>query len=237
MLHTDPRTTGGHPGDNNRPPLAAAATSQPVTAPTRPDPENRCRVAVSNAPTAATASAIPDPAGPGGATSTPVAMANPVKNTRAASARAANRRNHSRTVPGGTPNNTATDRCPNPRAAFAANAAPITATEYARRSRQNTGNNTCVARHPAHRDRRGRTRSPPPSPRTDRTRACPHGASRPPHRGHPSAPDSKWDSTTAALAATVNTGASVRHRTALPRRVCQDPQAREGRSPIRCSAH
>jgi hypothetical protein len=29
----------------------------------------------------------------------------------------------------------------------------------------------------------------------------------------------------------------VRHRTALPRRVCQDPQARKGRSPIRCSAH
>ena len=110
MLHTDPRTTGGHPGDNNRPPLAAAATSQPVTAPTRPDPANRCRVAVSNAPTAATASAIPGPAGPGGATSTPVAMANPVKNTRTGSARAANRRNHPRTVPGGTPNNTATDR-------------------------------------------------------------------------------------------------------------------------------
>ena len=110
MLRADPRTTGGHPGDNNRPPLAADATSHPVTAPIRPDPENRCRVAVSSTPTAATASAIPGPAGPGGATSTPVATASPVKNTRTASARAANRRNHSRTVPGGTPNNTATRR-------------------------------------------------------------------------------------------------------------------------------
>ena len=61
VLHTDPRTTGGHPGDNNRPPLAAAATSHPVTAPTRPNPENRCRVAVSSIPTAATASRDPRP--------------------------------------------------------------------------------------------------------------------------------------------------------------------------------
>lgn len=106
MLRTGPTGAGGHPGDNNRPPLAAEATSQPVTAPTRPAPTNRCRVAVSSTPTAATASALPGPAGPGGTTSTPVAIANPVKNTRTASARAANRRNHPRTVPGGTPNNT-----------------------------------------------------------------------------------------------------------------------------------
>ena len=110
MLPTGPAVAGGHPGDNNRPPLAAEATSHPVTAPTKPNPENRCRAAVSNTPTAATASAIPDPAGPGGATSTPVAIANPVKNTRTASARAANRRNHPRTVPGGTPNPAATGR-------------------------------------------------------------------------------------------------------------------------------
>ena len=171
MLRPGPTVSGGHPGDNNRPPLAAAATSHPVTAPTRPDPANRCRVAVNNTPIAATASAIPGPAGPGTATSTPVEMANPVKNTRTASARAANRRNQPRTVPAGTPNSTPIRRWPSPRAAFAANAAPITATVYARRSRQNTGNNTCVARHPEHRDRRGRTRSLPPSPRTDRTRA------------------------------------------------------------------
>ena len=110
MLRADPRTAGGHPGDNNRPPLAADATSHPVTAPTRPNPENRCRVAVSSIPTAATASAIPGPAGPGGATSTPVAIASPVKNTRTASARAANRRNHPRTVPAGTPNSIAACR-------------------------------------------------------------------------------------------------------------------------------
>ena len=49
---------------------------------------------------------------------------------------------------------------------------PITETEYARRSSTVTGNNTCVAPHPAHRDRRGRTRSPAPrKPRTSRTRA------------------------------------------------------------------
>ena len=110
MLQAGPTVTGGHPGDNNRPALAAEATSHPVTAPTRPDPVNRCRAAVSNTPTAATASAIPGPAGPGNATSTPVAIANPVKNTRTAAALAANRRNQPRTVPAGTPNNTATRR-------------------------------------------------------------------------------------------------------------------------------
>ena len=110
MLPTGPAVTGGHPGDNNRPPLAAEATSHPVTAPTRPDPANRCRAAVNSTPTAATASAIPGPAEPGNATSTPVAIANPVKNTRTGSARAANRRNQPRTVPGGTPTLTAAGR-------------------------------------------------------------------------------------------------------------------------------
>lgn len=110
MLLTGRTVAGGHPGDNNRPPLAAEATSHPVTAPTRPDPANRCRVAVNNTPTAATASATTDPAGPGKTTSTPVATANPVKHTRTASARAANRRNQPRTVPAGTPNNTPTRR-------------------------------------------------------------------------------------------------------------------------------
>ena len=110
MLPAGPAVSGGHPGDNNRPPLAADATSHPVTAPSRPDPANRCRAAVSNTPIAATASAIPDPAGPGGATPSPVAMANPVKNTRTGSARAVNRRNQPRTVPAGTPNLTAASR-------------------------------------------------------------------------------------------------------------------------------
>ena len=110
MLPTGPAVAGGHPGDSNRPPLAADATSHPVTAPSRPDPANRCRAAVSNTPTAATASAMPGPAGPGGATSTPARMANPVKNTRTASARAANRRNQPRTVPAGTPNSAAIRR-------------------------------------------------------------------------------------------------------------------------------
>ena len=110
MLLTGRTVAGGHPGDNNRPPLAAEATSHPVTAPTRPDPANRCRVAANSTPTAATASAIPDPAGPGKTTSTPVATANPVNNTRTASARPAKRRNQPRTVPGGTPNLAATGR-------------------------------------------------------------------------------------------------------------------------------
>ena len=104
MLRADPAVAGGHPGDNNRPPLAAEATSHPVTAPSRPAPANRCHAAVSNSPIAATASAMPGPAGPGGATSTPAGMAIPVKNTRTSSARAANRRNQPRTVPAGTPN-------------------------------------------------------------------------------------------------------------------------------------
>jgi len=110
VLRAGPAVAGGHPRDNNRPPLAAEATSHPVTAPTRPDPANRCHTAVSNTPIAATASAMPDPAGPGGATSTPARMANPVKNTRTASALPANRRNQPRTVPAGTPNPAAAGR-------------------------------------------------------------------------------------------------------------------------------
>ena len=110
MLRAGAAVAGGHPGDNNRPPLTAEATSHPVTVPSRPDPANRCHAAVSNTPIAATASAMPGPAGPGGDTSTPVAMATPVKNTRTASARAVNRRNQPRTVPAGTPNLTAIRR-------------------------------------------------------------------------------------------------------------------------------
>jgi hypothetical protein len=47
-------------------------------------------------------------------------------------------------------------------AALAVRPAQITAAPSARRSRQLTGNSTCVTPQPWHRDRRGRSRQPIP---------------------------------------------------------------------------
>lgn len=210
VLDAPPGVSPGQPGDNNRPPLAAEATCQldasPATATPATTAANRCRAAVTSSPTAASASPINDPAGPGGATSIPVATPARVKNTRTTSARPANRRSHPRTVEPGTPTSAATRRQPAPDAALAINADMITCAEYILLSRQNTGNNTCVDRHPEHRDRRGRTHCPPAAVRTSRRRAYPHATNGAEHPGHPSRPATRSNSTTEPVPATVNNG-------------------------------
>jgi hypothetical protein len=50
-----------------------------------------------------------------------------------------------------------------------------------------------VTRHPEHQDRRGR--NTPPTPRTCRGRAHPHGRSPSRHRGHSTSPAANRDST------------------------------------------
>lgn len=93
-------------------------------------------------------------------------------------ARAAKRRNQPRTVATGRPSAVAIGRCPAPPAS-ASNAAPITATASARRTSHSWASSTCVLPHAEHRARRGRCRTVPCTPRDDRQRALPHGASTP----------------------------------------------------------
>ena len=83
-------------------------------------------------------------------------------------------------------------RHPQP-AARASNAAQTTATASTRRPSQNRGNSTCERPQPAGLEqiaRRGRIRSTTAvARRTNRSAACPHGASGRVHRGHLSAPE------------------------------------------------
>ena len=103
-------------------------------------------------------------------------------------------------------------RCPAP-AAFARSAAPITSTPSARRSRHDTASSTCVTKQVPHRARRGRR---PPTPRTDRCRACPHGARPPPH-GQASSPARRRRSTSSDIATYHDHGCLHQHQaTALP---------------------
>ena len=156
----------GQPGASNRPAEAAPTTCHTVT----PVTANRAATARAAAPIAATASAHTDLAGPGGTGSTATAHNRRTNQPRTASARPPNRASHPRTVPNGRSINAAIGRAPNP-AAFAVIAAPTTPTESARRSSTPTGSSTCVTRHPRHHARRGRTRTPPDSPRITRCRA------------------------------------------------------------------
>jgi hypothetical protein len=98
----------------------------------------------------------------------------------------------------------------------------------ARRSSTPSGSSTCVAPHPRHLARRGRTSHRPASPRITRLRACPHPASTPAHPGHTNPPATSRRSTSHASTPTVNTGASAHHRAALPS-LAKD--IREGRCP------
>ena len=117
--------------------------------------------------------------------------------------------------------------------ALARNAAPITSTPSARRSRHDTASSTCVTRHEPHRARRGR-RSP--TPRTERCRACPHGLRPPPH-GQTSSPAHRRRSTSSASLPTMTTGASTAPSNGPPVR----PRNGEGRcafqNVIRLSSH
>jgi hypothetical protein len=102
-----------------------------------------------------------------------------------------------------------------PRAA-AASAAPITPASSGRRTSSRVGNSTCVTPHPRHRDRRGRTTCPRrPGPKITRSRACPHGASRPPPPGQQKPPSFSIRSTPGPMP-TVRAGAPLHPHAALP---------------------
>lgn len=169
--------SGGQPGASRRPPEAADAIrhgDSPTTT-GHLDP-----VPTAAASTAATASRNGEPAAAAGTGSTPTPTSSTVKNTRTAAAREANTRSHPRTVAPGRPSRAAIGRHPDP-AALAASAAPITSTASARRTSTDTGSNTCVTPHDAHRPRRGRRPSAPARPRTTRDRAQPHRDNAAPH--------------------------------------------------------
>src|SRR3954452_25465819 len=84
----------GQPGDSNRPAETAEATCQ-----TGASTQNLAMNARAAALTAATASAHPDPAGPGNTGSGARARVRSVNTARTASTRAPKRRNQPRTVP------------------------------------------------------------------------------------------------------------------------------------------
>jgi len=191
VLDPAPTALAGQPGERSRPPDDAAATCHAVTGPTTPAAPNLAITAAAAAPTATSTSRHGDPMAFGTARSTPASCATNTKCTRTASNREPHRRNQPRTVPVGTPSQTAIRRWPRP-AARAVSAAPITSTVSARRSNTVTGNNTCVRRQSPHRARRGRNE---PTPRTPRRRAHPHGANTPGQPGHPTSPAVNRDST------------------------------------------
>jgi hypothetical protein len=202
----------GQDGANNLPPEAADAASHGDTAPST---GHRAATAPAAPTIAATASPTSDLAGAGITGSGPHSANSTVNTTRTASARSANRRSQPRTVSCGRPSQPAIARTPVP-LAFAASAAPITSARSARRARPNTGNNTCVTPHPAHLDRRGRTRtSCLPTPRSTRATAQPQGASRCRHPGHSRSPAASRRSTEPGSASTVST-APPSATTALP---------------------
>jgi hypothetical protein len=200
--------SGAGRGARSRPFVTAQASCHGDTTPTTP---RRRRAAAAQPPITSTASAntlewlANAPASGSSCTS------NPVNATRTRSALPANARNQPRTVDTGRPNRAAIGRCPQP-PAFIRTAAPITSTPSARRSRHETTSSTCVTRQLRQRARRGAN---PPTPRTVRTRARPHGARSPPH-GHASSPARSRRSTSTASLPTMTTGASKHQGTALP---------------------
>ena len=105
---------------------------------------------------------------------------------------AANRDSQPRTVEAGRPAAAQIRRHPQP-AARASSVGQITATASTRRPRQNRGSSTCERPQPAGLEqiaRRGRIRSTVAAAwRTNRSAACPHGASGCPHCGHVSPPE------------------------------------------------
>lgn len=98
----------GQPGANNRPAQAAPTTCHTVT----PTTGNRATTAATAARIAATASAHTEPTACGTTGSGATAHNRPVNQPRTASARPANRRSHSRTVPSGRFSNPAIGLAP-----------------------------------------------------------------------------------------------------------------------------
>jgi hypothetical protein len=190
----------GQPGASNRPRETALAHSHHGTM----DTTNRPTAAAAAAAIAANASAHPPPAGSGITASAATARSSTVNTARTASSRPANRRSQPRTVSVGRPNTKAIRRCPAP-PALAESAQPITTAASARRSSNPTGSSTWVTPQSTHRARRGRSRTEPCTPRTDRSRPCPQPASTPEHPGHASRPPTSRRSTAAASPPTVTT--------------------------------
>ena len=186
--------------ESRRPRLAADANNHASTGPSRNDTARAATPIASTAsPTAVAIAAI-------GASIGSRSCASTLNKTRTRSAFTAKRRNQPRAVDTGTPDNTATLRCPTP-AAFATNATPITPTASRRRNNVSVLISTCVTAQPAHRERRGRRRSTRPRQRTFRHRPNPHDRSRPPHPGQPSAPADKTRSTSSSSVPTINNSA------------------------------
>lgn len=103
------------------------------------------------------------------------------RRSRSGAVRPRGRSSQPRTVLAGTPSCQPMD-CGRSPAAAATAAVPITSTACARRGAHQAGSSTTVTRQDRQRARRGRTRARvPPSIQTGRSRACPHGASWPPH--------------------------------------------------------
>jgi hypothetical protein len=195
--------------DKSQPPEHAATICAADT-PNTPAPTAR-RTAAHPAPIWATASAVGEPAGARRSMSAPTpasrsSLANP---TRIGSACAANRDSQPRTVDAGRPDAAQIRRQPTPSAQLT-NAAQITSTTSTRRPRQNRGNNTWVRPHPPFREqiaRRGRIRrTDSPASRTNRSAACPHGASPTPHHEHASSPERNWLSTREGSEPTLTNG-------------------------------
>ena len=188
--------------DNNPPPVSRAASCHGPAGP------NRRIAALVARPTASTASATTDPAGPGGSDAGANTNTHRTKNPAISVADLVNRRSQPRTVAAGNPRRAAIGRCPTP-PACSTTAEPITSTLSRRRSKQPSGNNTCVAMHNRQRDRRGRRRDWPPSrPRMTRQLAYAHGPNTPPHDGQPRRPPTRSASTTSRSPPTMSTDAS-----------------------------
>lgn len=191
MLIDNAATAGGRVA-SSQPPEHAATSSADDTSNTA-GPAAR-RTAAHAAPICATASATRLAAGARRSMSAPAfachsSRANP---TRIGSACAANRDSQPRTVEAGRPAAAQIRRHPQP-AARASSVGQITATASTRRPRQNRGSSTCERPQPAGLEqiaRRGRIRSTVAAAwRTNRSAACPHGASGCPHCGHVSPPE------------------------------------------------
>ena len=206
------------PAPTRRQQPAGAHRRPATTATPRPPPgPPRAAAAAAAAATAATASANRRPGrAPAAPDQPPPRTASTVNTDRGpAPPASANRRSQPRTVAAGRPSRRRDRPVPQP-GRLAASAAPITAATSARRSSAHTGSSTCVTPHPAHRDRRGRSRQPTRrSPRSTRVRARPHPASTPRTARAPQPPRPSRRSTTRASPPTVTT-APPSTRTALP---------------------
>ena len=110
VLDPAPTAPSGQPGGRSRPPDDAAATCHAVTRPRTPAVPNLAITAAAAAPNATSTSRHGDPKAFGTARSTPASRATSTKCTRTADSREPHRRNQPRTVPAGTPSQTAIRR-------------------------------------------------------------------------------------------------------------------------------